>query len=73
MNIAWTAPPYVPSGGISKYKVELVGRGSRTTKPTTLSTTFGDLKKGQEVTLKVTAYNKAGKPGPTATRHGKAG
>jgi Zn-dependent metalloprotease len=70
LRIAWTPPPYVPSGGISKYRVEFVGRGSRTTKPTTLSTTFGDLKKGKKYTIKVTAYNKAGQPGPTATRHG---
>ncbi|MGQ0467384.1 MAG: M4 family metallopeptidase [Sporichthyaceae bacterium] len=72
VNIAWTAPPYVPSGGITKYTVELVGRGTRTTKPTTLSTTFGDLKKGQKVTIKITAYSKAGK-GTTVSRTGTAG
>ncbi|MGQ0845154.1 MAG: M4 family metallopeptidase [Sporichthyaceae bacterium] len=73
VNIAWTAPPYVPAVGLKEYKVEFVGRGTRTTKTTTLSTTFGDLKKGQKVVIKVTPVAKNGERGPTVTRNGTAG
>ncbi len=71
VKLTWTPPPYIPASGIEKYRVQLVGRGTRTMKPTTLSTTFGDLKKGTTYTFRIRAYSKDG-GGATTTRKATA-